>query len=101
MRSFLTPPLIAGALLVLLWPLRGRRAVHALLLSSGFIFFIWVSYTLSVFLIPFGIVFLVAYLFNPVVTHVHLHWRVARWLSSLIVTFLMVSTIALLGLFRL
>ena len=99
MRSFLTPPLIAGALLVLLWPLRGRRAVHALLLSSGFIFFIWVSYTLSVFLIPFGIVFLVAYLFNPVVTHVHLHWRVARWLSSLIVTFLMVSTIALLGLF--
>ena len=92
---FLSPPLVAAAGVILLWPLRHHRAVRALLLSGGFLLIVWLFDNLSGVLVPFAVVYLLAYLFDPVVSYLRRRWRVARWISTLVVTLLVVGLVAL------
>ena len=92
---FLSPPLVAAAAVILLWPLRHQRAVRALLLSGGFLLIVWLFDNLSGVLVPFAVVYLLAYLFDPVVSFLRRRWRVPRWASTLVVTLLVVGLVAL------
>ena len=92
---FLGPPLIAAASVILLWPLRRQRAVRALLLSGGFLLVVWLFSMLSKVLIPFITVYLLAYLFDPIVSFLRHRWRVPRWISTLVVTLLVVGLVTL------
>ncbi len=95
MQEMLTPPIIAGAGIILLWPIRRQRAVQALMLTGGFLLVVWLLHKLSFILIPFASLYLLAYLFDPVVSHLHIKYRIRRWFSSLVVTTSFVSVIAL------
>ena len=66
--DFLGPPLFAFAGLVLLWPLRKVALVRTLLTAGALMLLLWALKDLAVILIPFAIVYLFAYLFNPLVT---------------------------------
>lgn len=92
---FLSPLLLAAAGVILLWPLRQHRTVRALFLSGGFLLLIWFFDILSGVLIPFAIVYLLAYLFDPVVSFLRRRYRVPRWVSTLVVTLLVVGLVAL------
>lgn len=98
MQNMLTPPVIAGAGIILLWPVREHRAIQAIMLTGAFLLLIWLLHRLSTILIPFASIYLLAYLFDPVVSFLKERYRVKRWISSLAVTFLFVSVIALFAL---
>ena len=95
MRGMLTPPIIAGAGVILLWPVRRYRSVQAILLTGGFLLVVWLVHELSAILIPFASLYLLAYLFDPVVSHLYGRYGIDRWLSSLAVTLMFVSVIAM------
>lgn len=92
---FLSPPLVALAGAVLLWPLRRQKTVRALLLSGGLLLLLWAMDKISAILIPFAAVYLLAYLLNPVVRALRVRYRVPRWLSSLLISSLVVGSVAL------
>ncbi len=93
--SFLNPPLVAIAGAVLLWPLRAHQAVRALLLSGGVLLVLWGIAQISSVLIPFVAVYLLAYLLNPLVEQLNDRYGVPRWLSSTVVTTLVVGSFVL------
>ena len=95
MRSMLQPPILAAAGMILLWPARQLRPVQAILFTGGFLLIVWFSFTLGNILIAFGTIYLLAYLFNPVVSYLKIKFKVARWASSLVVTGLFISIILL------
>ncbi|WP_397546168.1 AI-2E family transporter [Rhodothermus marinus] len=94
MREFLSPPLIAIAATILLWPLRRYRSVRALLFSGGFLLLFWLLSQLRVVLIPFVVAYLLAYLSNPLVDLLERRLHVPRWVSALTVTVLVVGALA-------
>ena len=89
--SFLSPPLIALAGGVLLWPIHTNTAARALLLSGGVLLLIWAIARTSTILIPFVAVYLLAYLLHPIVTRLDRRYRIPRWVSSMVVTALVVG----------
>lgn len=92
-EDFIGPPLIAFAGAVLLWPLRKIPAVRVLLVAGAIILFLWALNDLAVILMPFAVVYLFAYLFDPLVTMLHDRFGIRRAFSSLAVT------AALIGIF--
>ena len=98
MRSFLNPPLIGGTAVILLWPLRQHRVVRALLISGGFLLGLWLLDHLSSVLLPFAAVYLLAFLFNPLVSRLKQRYNVPRWISALSVTLLSLGMITLAAL---
>ena len=95
MRNMLHPPIIAAAGMILLWPARQHRAVQAILYTGAFLLIVWFSFTLGTILIAFGAIYLLAYLFNPVVSYLKIRFKIHRWISSLIVTGLFIGIILL------
>ena len=93
--SLLSPPLIAVAAVILLWPLRAHHTVRSLLFAGGFLLLMWFLVRLSSVLLPFAVVYLLAYLFNPLVTQLLERFRVPRWASALGVTLLSLGVVAL------
>ena len=89
--SFLSPPLVAVAGGLLLWPVHKNAAARALLLSGGVLLLIWAIVRTSTILIPFVVVYLLAYLLHPIVTRLDRKHRIPRWVSSLAVTMLAVG----------
>lgn len=87
-EGFLNPFLTAGATVILLWPIRDLRAVRGLFLAGGFLFVLWLLSELSGVLLPFALVYVLAYLFNPAVSRVERRWGTPRWVSALSITLL-------------
>jgi predicted PurR-regulated permease PerM len=93
--GFLNPPLIAAAGTILLWPLRRQRAAQAVLLAGGFLLGLWLVDKLSGVLIPFLLVYLLAFMFDPLVTALKVQRNVPRWVSSFVITVALVGLMAL------
>lgn len=92
--GFLNPLLVATAGAIVLWPLRTYRAARALMLAGGFLLLLWFMAKTSTILIPFVVVYLLAYLLNPAVQLMRTRYGIRRWLSSLVVTLVVVGTLA-------
>jgi predicted PurR-regulated permease PerM len=93
--SFLNPPLVGLAGALLLWPLRRQKAARALMLSGGVLLLLWTMDKLSRVLVPFAGVYLLAYLLNPLVASLRERFRLPRWVSSLLITSMVVGTFAM------
>jgi predicted PurR-regulated permease PerM len=89
-RSIVTPFVITGAVIYLLYPLRQSPTAHRLLWLSVALFLVWFCYTVSGLLAPFLIALLIAYIVNPLVTILERR-RVPRWCSSLIIVLLLLG----------
>jgi len=99
MEAILNPAILAGACVILLWPIRHHKIAHAILFSGGFLLLVWFFVEVSGVLVPFVGVYILAYLFDPIVTHLHRRHGVHRGLTSFVVTMLIVSVVALFALF--
>jgi predicted PurR-regulated permease PerM len=84
--SFINPPLLGLAGALLLWPLREHRTVRALMVSGGFLLLLWFLAKLSTILIPFAVVYVMAYLFDPFVGYLRRRLGVSRRFSSLLIS---------------
>ncbi|PSQ92948.1 MAG: hypothetical protein BRD52_03260 [Bacteroidetes bacterium SW_4_67_19] len=95
MWSFLSPPLLALAGGLLMWPLREHRTVRALMVSGGVLLLLWLLADLSTILLPFGLMYVLAYLFDPFVAYLHRRFGISRRLSSLLITALVTGLLVL------
>jgi predicted PurR-regulated permease PerM len=95
MQTWLNPPVLAAAGVLLLWPVRDTAAVRAIFLSGGLLLALWFFAELSNVLIPFVLAYLLAYLFNPAVSWAERRLKLPRWASALAVTFLALGVVAL------
>ncbi|MEM6646368.1 MAG: AI-2E family transporter [Bacteroidota bacterium] len=86
LEEFLNPFIIGMAGLILLWPLRKYRTTRALLYAGGFLLLFWFFVTASSVLIPFAAVFLIAYVFEPLVRTAKERFKVPRVISALLLT---------------
>lgn len=87
--EIVSPFVLAGALLFVLYPFRGNTLVSRLMWLAVMIFVLWFLYSLRGVLFPFAIALLAAYLLNPIVTR--LEPRMPRWLSSLLAVLALVG----------
>ena len=93
-NGFLSPLLVAAAGTIVLWPLRKLQSARALMLAGGFLLLLWFMAKISTILIPFVVVYLLAYLLDPAVQFLRKRYGIRRWLSSLMVSLLVVGTLA-------
>lgn len=97
-EQILSPFVLVGALLFILYPLRHNRLVSRLTMLGAVFFALWFFWSILGRLTPFIVAFLLAYLLNPAVTWLEKK-HIPRWASSLIVILLMVGGVVVLILF--
>ena len=97
-EQILSPFVLIGALLFILYPLRHNRLVSRLTVLGSIFFALWFFYSILGRLTPFIVAFLLAYLLNPAVTWLEKK-GIPRWASSLAAILLMVGGVVLLILF--
>lgn len=98
LHTVLTPLLAFLILFLMLWPIRKEAIVKYILLISLLIFLIWFVGETQHILFPFGVAFILAYLFDPVVAKLEKKgWP--RWISSLIMVILVLGIFAVLMIF--
>lgn len=90
----LDPLILAAVGLILLWPIRSHKAARAILFALGAVVTVYVIRTLAGVLAPFVGVFVLAYLLNPVVLWAERKWKVPRWVSTAVLTFVAVGVFA-------
>ncbi|MEM8558076.1 MAG: AI-2E family transporter [Bacteroidota bacterium] len=92
-------PLLIGVVgMALLWPIRQQPAARALLIAAGLLIAFWLLRTLGGVLAPFVIVWLLAYLLDPVVVWAEGRLKMPRWASTLLLTLLVVGLLVLVSL---
>lgn len=93
-QSVISPFVVLGAMLFLLYPLRRYAIAKNIMWLSIILFSIWFAYTISSILAPFVVSLLFAYLLNPVVTKLK-DWGIPRWISSLFLILFFVGLLVL------
>jgi len=94
----ISPFLIVGAVVYLLYPLRHLPLHGRLMWLAVFVFALWFVYSILGLLAPFILSFVLAYILNPVVTRLERN-RVPRWLCSLAVVLILIGIVVVVILF--
>ncbi len=93
-QAILSPFLVLGAIIYLVYPMRGYRLARSVMWLSIILFSLWFISSISNILAPFLVAMVLAYILNPIVD-LFQGWKVPRWVTSLILILLFVSAIAL------
>lgn len=93
LREVLNPLLLAAAATVLVWPMREHPVARSLLLAGGLVLLWWLLLVTGEVLLPFAVVYLLAYLLDPAVGAAHRRWSIPRWASSLALTLVAVGAL--------
>lgn len=94
----ISPFLLIGAVVYLLYPLRHLPLHGRLMWLSVFVFALWFVYSILGLLAPFILSFVLAYILNPAVTRLERN-GVPRWLCSLAVVLVLIGIVVLVILF--
>jgi predicted PurR-regulated permease PerM len=92
--SILSPFLVLGAILFLLFPLRRYALARNVMWLSILLFSLWVLSEISDILAPFVVGLVFAYILDPVVDFLE-KWKIPRWVSSLVIILLLIGSITL------
>jgi predicted PurR-regulated permease PerM len=93
-QSVLSPLLLLGAILFLLYPLRGYSLAKKIMWLSIILFGIWFVSSISSLLAPFLVSMVLAYVMNPIVERFE-RWSVPRWVTSLVLILILLGLITL------
>lgn len=96
--EIVSPFVITGALVFLLYPLRHQKLAGRLLWLSVALFVLWFLYSIIGLLAPFIVAFLAAYMLNPFVVKLEKR-SLPRWASSLIAVLLLIGVVVAVILF--
>ncbi|MHB1049412.1 MAG: AI-2E family transporter [Bacteroidota bacterium] len=91
-QILISPFLILGTILFLLYPLRESSVAKNIMFLSVVLFSLWFIYTINEILAPFILSLFFAYLLHPIVSRLELSWKVPRWTSAV---FIILCAIAL------
>lgn len=93
-QSILSPFLVLGAILFLLFPLRSYVLAKKIMWLSVLLFAIWFLSSISTLLAPFIVSIVLAYVLSPIVD-VGERWRIPRWITSLLLILLLIGLVTL------
>jgi predicted PurR-regulated permease PerM len=93
-QSVLSPFLLLGAILFLLYPLRGYNLAKKIMWLSVILFGIWFVSSISSLLAPFVVSLVLAYVMNPIVERFE-KWGVPRWVTSMVLILILLTLIVL------
>ena len=93
-QSIISPFLLLGAIIFLLYPLRGYNLAKKIMWLSIILFGIWFVSSISSLLAPFVVSLALAYVMNPVVERFE-RWGVPRWITSLFLIIILLTLIVL------
>ena len=96
LREFVNPITIGVVGGLVCWPYRHSKGVRAVMLAGAFIVLAWLVHRLGIVLVPFVFAYVLGYVFNPTISYLEKHYRIKRWLSSLVVTLAIVFVVAML-----
>jgi len=91
-QILISPFLILGTILFLLYPLRDNSVAKNIMFLSAVLFTLWFVYTINEILAPFILSLFFAYLLHPIVSKMEVSWKVPRWTSAV---FIILCAIAL------
>lgn len=92
-QSIISPFLVLGAILFLLYPLRNYELAKKIMWLSAILFGIWFLSTISSLLAPFVVSLVLAYVLNPIVNRCE-GWRIPRWITSLLIIILLIALVS-------
>jgi predicted PurR-regulated permease PerM len=93
-QSILSPFLLLGAIVFLLYPLRGYNLAKKIMWLSVILFGIWFVSSISSLLAPFVVSLVLAYVMNPIVERFE-RWGVPRWVTSLVLILILLTLVVL------
>jgi predicted PurR-regulated permease PerM len=93
-QVIVTPFLVLGAILYLVYPMRGYKLARNIMWLSIILFVIWFCHSISDILAPFVVSLLFAYILSPVVDLFE-GWKIPRWVSSLVLILLLVGAVTM------
>ncbi len=96
-RSVLNPFIVAFLLYVMLAPFRQYQAARKLMTVGFVLFGFWLLRALAGILVPFMLGAVLAYLFNPLVLHLHEKRAISRTWSSLTIVILFCGVLVTVG----
>jgi predicted PurR-regulated permease PerM len=94
-QAVLTPFLVLGAIVFLLYPVRSYTLPRTIMWLAIILFAIWFTYSISSILAPFIVSYLLAYILNPLVSKLA-QWKIPRWLSSLVLILISIAVIVMM-----
>jgi predicted PurR-regulated permease PerM len=97
-RSTLSPFLLLGAIIFLLYPLRGYSLAKKIMWLSVILFGVWFAVHILSILAPFVFSLVLAYVLSPIVERCE-RWGISRWVTSLILILLLLGVITLVFFF--
>jgi predicted PurR-regulated permease PerM len=95
-QILISPFLILGTILFLLYPLRDSVVARNIMLLSVVLFALWFIYTIDEILAPFLLSLFFAYLLHPMVTRLENSWKVPRWTSALFIILCAIAVVIVL-----
>jgi predicted PurR-regulated permease PerM len=93
-QSILSPFLLLGAIIFLLYPLRGYNLAKKIMWLSVILFSIWFVSSISSLLAPFVVSLALAYVMNPIVERSE-RWGIPRWVTSMFLIIILLTLIVL------
>ncbi|NUN70060.1 MAG: AI-2E family transporter [Bacteroidetes bacterium] len=96
LQAFGSPFIIAGAILFLLYPLRGFPVAKNIMVLATALFLLWLFATIDEILSPFVLSLVLAYLLHPVVTRLENTWRIPRWSSAVFIILISIAVLIVL-----
>ena len=97
-REILSPFVVVAAVLYLLYPFRSQEFVRRVMVAVILLFLVWGFNAVSALLVPFAVAYVLAYLFDPLVTRLSL-LRIPRWGGSLLVVLSVIGALVGTALF--
>ena len=94
-QTILSPFLVLGAIIYLVYPMRGYRLARSVMWLSIILFSLWFISSISNILAPFIVALVLAYILSPAVDLFE-KWKVPRWVTSLVLILLFVGAVALI-----
>ncbi|HTP79147.1 MAG TPA: AI-2E family transporter [Bacteroidota bacterium] len=94
-QSILSPFLVLGAILFILYPLRRYMLARNVMWLSIILFSLWFLHSISNILAPFIVSLIFAYVMTPAVDALE-RFRIPRWVSSLVLILLFITGISLI-----
>lgn len=95
-QILISPFLILGTILFLLYPLRDSMVARNIMFLSVVLFFLWFIYTIDEILAPFLLSLFFAYLLHPMVSKLENSWKVPRWTSALFIILCAIAVVIVL-----
>lgn len=96
LEALISPILVVGMIVALLYPLRENTVAKNIMLLSSGLFVIWFLYTVEEILAPFVLSLFFAYLLHPIVTRLETSWKIPRWTSAVFIICCVIALVIVL-----